>query len=291
LQGIFSQQLLQENLLYGYDMPEAYLEFYLPEWGQGSLVTVGRYQARGDIESIHAIDNYLVSHSIPYMTSAYTQFGININTMLNEQWSYIIGLHAGSDIAPWGASAMPTFMGFLKWVSMTKMDSIFFGASSVNNGQYLNDHDNLQQYNAIWTHRFNDKLYIQTEGYYEYQFNARIGGSSIFGPVEPYGGGLGERPIIPGYSGSIAFLNFIEYGIAERNLLSFRTDYLNDFQGQRTGYSTQYIGVTLGLTHLIADVWKIRPEIRYVTSTSLTPFDNGTKNHLLMGLIDFVVMI
>lgn len=291
MQGIFSQQLLQENLLYGYDMPEAFMEFYLPDWGQGSLVTLGRYQARGDVESLLATDNYLVSHSIPYNVSAFTQFGININTMLNDQWSTIVGMHAGSDIAPWGDSAIPTFMGFLKWVSRCKMDSVLFGVSSLNNGQYRNDHDNLQQFNSIWTHRFNGHLYMQTEGYYEYQFNARLGGNSIFGPIEPYGGGLGERPIIPGYSGSIGLMNYLEYGIAERNLISFRADYLNDFQGQRTGYATQYIGVTLGWTHLLADVWKIRPEIRYVTSTSLMPFDNGTQNHLLMGLIDFVVMI
>jgi hypothetical protein len=132
---------------------------------------------------------------------------------------------------------------------------------------------------------------MQTEAYYAYQFNARLGGTSIFGPVEPYGGGGIERPIIPGYSGSMSFLNYLEYGFAPNRLFSFRTDYLNDFQGQRTGYATQYIGWTLGLTQLLGDVWKIRPEFRYIQSTSLTPFDNGTKNHLVMGLIDFVVMI
>jgi Putative beta-barrel porin-2, OmpL-like. bbp2 len=291
MQGIFSQQLLQENLLYGYDMPEAYMEFYLPHVGEGTLVTLGRYQSRGDIESLYAPDNYQISHSLMYMTSAFTQFGFNFNTILNENWSYLLGIHSGSDIAPWGASAVPTLMSFVRWLSSSQMDSIFLGINSINNGQYRNNHDNLQQFNGIYTHRFNECLFLQAEAYYEYQFNARLGGSSIFGPVEPYGGGKGEQPIIPGYSGSLGFLNYLEFAVNDRNLWSFRFDYLNDFQGQRTGYPTQYIGGTVGWSHLIADIWRIRPEIRYVSSIHLPAFDNGTKNHLLMGLIDFVVMI
>ncbi len=291
MQGIFSQQLLQQNLMYGYDMPEAFMQLYLPQLGHGSVITIGRYQAKGDIESLFAPDNYLVSHSMTFVVSAFTQFGANIHSMLDDNWSYIVGIHAGSDVAPWGASARPSFMGFLQWKSNQKMDSILFGVNSLNNGQYRNNHDDLQQFNAIWTHRFADNLFMQTEAYYEYQFNARLGGSSIFGPVEPYGGGGGALPIIPGYSGSMAFLNYIEYALADKRLLSFRTDYLNDFQGQRTGYATQYLGVTFGFTQLLGHVWKIRPEFRYIKATSLTPFDNGTQNRLVMGLIDFVVMI
>lgn len=291
MQGVFSQQLFQQNLLYGYDMPEAYLELFFPHIGEGTLVTVGRYQARADIETLYAPDNILISHSVEFMASAFTQMGIYANTKLNDQWSYMLGIHAGSDIAPWGASAIPTLMGFLQWTTQEKMDSLFMGINSVNNGQYRQDHDNLQQYNAIWTHRFSPNLYMQSEGYYEYQFNARLGGNRIIGPGKSYDEEVGLSPIIPGYSGAIAFLHYLEYGFSENRLLTLRTDYLNDFQGQRTGFATQYIGWTLGFTQILGGVWKIRPEFRYVKAMGLEPFDNGSKNHLLMGLVDFVVMI
>ncbi len=291
MQGIFSQQLFNENLLYGYDMPEAYLELFFPHLGQGTLLTIGRYQARGDIETLYAPDNYLISHSVEFMASAFTQMGVYANTRVNEEWSYMLGVHAGSDIAPWGASAVPTFMGFLQWISPSKKDSVFAGINSVNNGQYRQNHDNLQQYNTIWTHRFTPNLFMQTEGYYEYQFNARLGGNRIIGPSKSYDEAVGLSPIIPGYSSAIALLHYLEYGLSEDRLLSFRTDYLNDFQGQRTGFATQYIGCTLGFTQVLGKVWKIRPEVRYVKAMGLTPFDNDTQAHLILGLIDFVVMI
>jgi len=274
MQGIFSQQLYQENLQYGFDMPEAYVELYFPHLGQGSLITIGRFQAKGDIESLFANDNYLVSHSMPYIVSAFTQFGANINTVIDKNWSYILGIHAGSDIAPWGGAAKPTLMGFLQWNTDDLNDAVLFGINSLNNGQYKAKHDNLQQINAIWTHRCSEQLLIKTEGYYEYQFNAYTSTTKI-----------------PGYSASVALLNYVEYSLDNDKLISFRADYLNDFQGQRTGYATQYIGGTIGITKTFGTIWKVRPEVRYVAATNATPFDNGSKMNLIMGIIDFVVLI
>ena len=111
------------------------------------------------------------------------------------------------------------------------------------------------------------------------------------GPVESYGGGMTAQPIIPGYSGSVGFLTYLVYGVRQNDLLTFRADYFNDFQGQRTGYATQYLGASVGWSHLIADVWRIRSELLFLSTTGAPAFDNGNRNQLLMGLVDFVVMI
>ena len=142
----------------------------------------------------------------------------------------------------------------------------------------------------IWTHRFSEKFFVQTETYYAYQFNARIGGTCIFGPSEPYAiAGCGA--IIPGYSSSIALVNYVEYQTSERQYWSLRNDYFNDFQGQRSGFATSYFGWTLGSTFLFTPQIKIRPEFRYNMSTSLQPFDNGRKGQIFLGLIDLLITL
>jgi Putative beta-barrel porin-2, OmpL-like. bbp2 len=290
MDGVFSNQLYQKNALYPFDLPEANLQFYLPEIGNGSILTLGRFSSPADIELPLAPSNYLVSHSLTFNYNMFTLFGATLNTQLNEEWSSLIGMHSGSDIAPWSTQAIPTFIGYVQWTDKAKKDSVWFGISALNNGQYREYHDNLQETSIIWTHRFSDKFFVMTESYYEYQFNARAGGSCIFGPAETYAlGGCG--PVIPGYSSSIALVNFIEYQNSERQYWSLRSDYFNDFQGQRSGFATSYFGWTLGTTFLLTPQIKIRPEFRYNLATSLLPFDDGSKGQIFLGLIDFLVML
>lgn len=290
MDGIFSNQLYNRNALYPFDLPEANLQLYLPSIGQGSIITVGRFLTPGDIEMPIASMNYLVSHSLTYTYSMFTMFGLTFNTQFDEQWSSLIGIHSGGDIAPWSKQAIPSFLGYVQWTDLSKKNSIWTGIGSVNNGEFRQTHDNLQQFSFIWTHRLSEKFFIQTESYYEYQLNARQGGTCIFGPSESYAlGGCG--PVIPGYSGSIALVNFIEYQNNEHQYWSLRSDYFNDFQGQRSGFATSYFGWTLGTTFLVSPQIKIRPEFRYNLATSLLPFDNGSKGQIFLGLIDLLVML
>lgn len=290
MDGIFSNQLYNRNALYPFDLPEANLQVYLPHIGQGSILTLGRFLTPGDIEMPLASMNTMVSHSLTYTYSMFTFFGATLNTKYNDQWSSLIGIHSGGDIAPWSKQAIPSLMGYLQWTDLSKKNSIWTGAGAINNGQYRQTHDNLQQISLIWTHRFSEKFFVQTETYYAYQFNARIGGTCIFGPSEPYAiAGCGA--IIPGYSSSIALVNYVEYQTSERQYWSLRNDYFNDFQGQRSGFATSYFGWTLGSTFLFTPQIKIRPEFRYNMSTSLQPFDNGRKGQIFLGLIDLLITL
>jgi hypothetical protein len=51
MKGIFSDQLLNKNRTYGYDMPTFYGELYFPQIAQGMNVRVGRFLSVPDIET------------------------------------------------------------------------------------------------------------------------------------------------------------------------------------------------------------------------------------------------
>lgn len=289
-QGIFSDQLLQHNNLYGYDPVEAYAQLYVPSVAQGMVITVGRYFSPADIESALAPYNYLFTHSLMFSYDAATQTGINSTIKFNNQWTALLGIHAGDDVAPWAAGAhIPTALTMLRWVSNSNNDSLWGGADSFNGGKFKDDHDNLQQFNLTWSHRFTPGFFIATEGYYIYQYDSPKGGTCNFGPVESYGGGGGCGPIIPGFSSEIGAVNYIELKGSDKDFFSFRTDYLDDKDGERTGFATQYMSFTLGLTHQFFPLFEVRPEVRYEFAFDQTPYDNGTKKNQTSFNIDAIL--
>jgi len=50
------------------------------------------------------------SHSIQFTVDVYTETGVMATVMLDEQWTVQACIHAGADMAPWYAGAMPTGM-------------------------------------------------------------------------------------------------------------------------------------------------------------------------------------
>ncbi len=105
--GWLSDQLLKNNRLYGFDPTEQYFDVYFPGIAQGMIVRVGRWIACPDIETQFAPDNYLASHSILFTYDTYTQTGVMVTWLLNEQWIVQMGIHAGNDMAPWYRGAQP----------------------------------------------------------------------------------------------------------------------------------------------------------------------------------------
>lgn len=199
-------------------------------------------------------------------------------------------MHSGSDVAPWtNAAHIPTFQAFLRWVSIDNNDSLWGGVDSINNGYFAGNHDNLQQFNLLWTHRFTSAFFTASEMYYIYQYNAAQGGSCNFGPVKPFGGGGGCCPTLIGRSDALGAVNYTELKIRDKDFLSFRTDFLDDYEGQRTGYSTPYMSLTLGLTHLFNALFEVRPEIRYDVAFNASPYDNGLRSSQKMFIIDTII--
>jgi hypothetical protein len=288
-QGIFSDQLIKHNLLYGYIPLELYGEVYFPSVAQGMVVTFGYFSSPADIESTLSTDNFLFTHSIMVDYDISMLTGITWTIKLNNYWSFLVGTHAGGDTAPWAkGSHIPSFLAMARWVSCDNNDSLWGGIDCYNGGKFRGDQDNLQEFSLAWTHRFTKKFFIATQVYYIYQIDSPVGGTCIFGPIK-YGAGGGCGPIIPGYSSEIGAVNFIELKTSDKDFISFRSDYLGDFDGARTGFATSFLSFTFGLTHVFNELIQLRPEIRYDTALSKRPYDNGTKKSQGTFNIDLIL--
>jgi hypothetical protein len=290
-QGWFSGQLLKHNRLYGVDPVETYGLIYVPKVAKGMVIKIGRYISPPDIEAQLAPDNYLFTHSLMFTYDCYTQTGVNAAVKLNDSWTILGGIHAGCDVAPWNRASHPTGQLMARWVSKSNNDSIYGGINSINNGHFKGFHDNLQQSNITWTHRFNEKgtFVTMSEAYYIYQSHALVGGTVNFGPPRSWFRLTGPGAPIQGNAPAIGVVNYTAIKISKRNFITLRPiDYLVDVKGERTGFATTLSSWTVGLTHRFGERIMIRPELRYEHAFSAKPWDNGRRNNQFMFAMDAI---
>jgi len=286
-----ADSLLKHNDLYSYDFPEAYGMLYIPKVAQGMIIKVGRYISPPDIEAQLAPDNFLYTHSLMFTYDAYTHTGIQNTIKLSDQLMAQIGLHAGSDIAPWARAAHPTLEAFLRYTTKNNKNSIYAGVDCLNGGSYKFQKDNLQQFNVTCSHKFNRRVNTMFEGYYLYTFDALTGGTVSNGPIKGFGGGGGPGRPLPGYSGAYGLVDYTNIKITDKDYITIRPiDYLFDHRGWRTGFPTTYASWTIGLTHRFSDLLCIRPEVRYERALTghQNPYDNGTRRYQFTFSCDLI---
>ncbi len=274
--GYFSDQLLKHNRLYGYDPLQMYADYYIPWVAQGMIVRLGRYISPIDIEAQLSPENFLYTHSLMYTYDPYTFTGLQFITRIADRWHFMMGVHAGNDMAPWVTSAQPNGEFLLKWVSRSGNDSLFGGVDSVGKGYYSNGHDDLQVVAMTWSHKFNDRLLSMTESYYIWERNALAGGTVTNGPPQSFFPFTGPGRFLPGLSDSFGLVNYTAYKLSDKSYAVLRNDVLNDPRGFRTGFRGTYAEVTLGWIYHITPWMTSRPEIRFDYSTGQKAYNNGT---------------
>lgn len=289
--GWGSDQLLVHNLLYGFDPTEQYVNVYIPGIGKGMIITAGRWIATPDIETQFAPDNYMGSHSLLFTVDVYTETGVMATVMLNDQWTVQAAIHAGADMAPWYAGAVPTGMFGVRWVSKDNKDSIYTVLNAINNAefQYFDlrgvpaGHHNYNIFQSTWQHKFNDCVHTKTEAYIMWERNAAVGGTPSIGPFQfNSGGGLG--PTIPGTSLTYAILNYTMFKVTDKDFFTVRNEWTKDEHGTRYGFPGNYTSNSIGWSHNVNSLFQIRPEIGYYRNWNVPAFDNGARqNQLLYG--------
>jgi hypothetical protein len=283
--GWGSDQLLEHNLLYGWDPTEIYVNFYIP-FGQGTDIRIGRWIACPDIETQYAPDNYFGTHSLLFTVDTYTQTGVLVSQKLNDQNTVQAAIHSGTDMAPWYKGALVTGAFGWRWVSEDNNDSFYTWLNAINGAKFRHfeeygqplGHDNFNYFVTTWQHRFNVDINTKFEAYYMWERDAELGGTPSAGPVKPYGGGGGDSPTIPGLSESYGVLNYTMFAFTHRDYFTLRNEWYRDETGYRLGTPGNYTSHTIALSHQFNDVLMVRPEIGYYRDWDHPSFDLGTKH-------------
>jgi hypothetical protein len=288
--GWFSDQLLNNNRLYGVDPTEQYIDVYFPGVAQGLIMRVGRWIACPDIETQFAPDNYMGSHSLLFTFDTYTQTGVMATVMLDKQWTVQAGIHAGTDMAPWYKGAIPTGIFGVRWVSAANNDSVYTVLNAINDGKFRHfeqdgqdsGHDNFNYIVSTWQHKITDKIFTKTEGYFMWQFDAVVGGTPSLGSPQSFGGGGGIGAPIPGTSLTYGLVNYTEFELSKKDFVTFRNEWWNDQEGERSGFATNYTSNAIGISHNFNSVLQVRPEIGYYHSYNAAAFDLGARKNMVM---------
>ena len=70
--------------------------------------------------------------------------------------------------------------------------------------------------------------------------------------------------------------------------MSFRSDFLDDKKGQRTGYATKYSENSIMWGHWIGTTVQLRPELRFERAWDSKAYDNGRKQNQFTAASDLI---
>ena len=283
--GVLSNQYLGAAKAYGFDPVLYYLDFWFPQIAEGENIRIGRYISIPDIEAQLAPNNLTYSHSLLYTYDPYTQNGIVSTTKLSKNWQIQTEISAGQDVAPWVKSERHlTPAACAIWTSDSGKDQLYPCLNGINDGHWR--WNNLQHAVLTWYHKFDSKWHMDTEVWYLWEshapnVNTAAGAAYIAQryPYATYGAPNGAQcngTAVFCYSYAWSAVNYINYQIGPRDIVTWRTDYFNDARGQRTGFRTRYTEFDLGYTHWVGDVIEIRPELRFEHSRNTQAYDNPT---------------
>jgi hypothetical protein len=330
--GLFSSQLLNQNNNNGFDIPMAYGEVFIPQLAEGLMIRFGRYISIPDIEAQLAPNNYMYTHSMTYTFDNYTNTGIEGTLAATKNWMFQLGVTVGTEAMPWhvGQSitnpfpnplypnstmpkdpgATPSITGGVRWTSDSGNDDVNIVANGINGGQW--GYNNLQWYGLTYYHKFDDRWHISVEVYDEHQNNvlnannptalaAFAAGGTPFSPqYMPF-----NSPFLAQCSNSAMFsctaearaaLTYVNYKASALDNISYRLEYFDDVEGQRTGTKTAYIETGIGWQHWFSPQIEIRPEVSFYKSLNANAFNGNSnlgiapnKSTALIGSADIII--
>jgi hypothetical protein len=278
--GILSYQYTRQERLYGIDPVMYYLDFYFPHFFDGENVRVGRYISIPDIEAQLAPNNITYSHSLLYTYDPYTQNGIVSTTMLNKNWNVQLEVSGGNDISPTDKHfRQVTPAACIIYTTDSARDAFYPCMNGLNNQNF--GWNNIQHAVATWYHKFNEQWHMDTEAWYMWQNHtpdvSNPQGAAILAAMfpapeynigAPAGAQCNNTALVYCASHEWAIVNYLNYTYDAHDIWTWRSDYLNDSTGQRTGFKGAFVEFDLGYTHWVGDALELRPEARYERQVS-----------------------
>jgi hypothetical protein len=330
--GLWSNQLLNQNKNYGYDMPMAYGEVFIPQIAEGLMIRFGRYISIPDIEAQLAPNNYMYTHSMTYTFDNYTNTGVNATLAATKNWIFQLGVTVGTEAMPWHVGqkmanpfpnqlypgstmpvdpgATPSITGGVRYVTDSGNDSVQFVANGINGGQW--GYNNLQWYGITAYHKFNEQWHISFETYNEHQNNvlnannpaalaAFNAGGTPFSPQympfnSPFLAQCNSAAVFSCTASVQTYLMYLNYSPTKLDNISYRLEFFDDQQGQRTGTKTRYVETGIGWQHWLSPQIEIRPEVSFYKSLDANAFNGNSnlgiapsKNFALIGSADIII--
>ena len=210
--------------------------------------------------------------------------------------------------------AMPSFTVCARYTWNDGNDNLQPCANAINSGKW--GYNNLQWYGTTFYHKFNDQWHLSAEAYYLFQNdvpNAR--NPEVTGLA---GGGIydhGGTPFSPQYIpynapdlaqchsttaltchaaaiGTVAYLNYSPNAL---NNISFRPEWYDDMEGQRSGVRANYVNFGLGWQHWLSPQIEFRPELDWDRSLGAKAFNGNSnagippnKSYAVVGAMDML---
>jgi hypothetical protein len=212
-----------------------------------------------------------------------------------------------------GATPSGTFG--VRWTSDTGNDDINLVATGINNGTW--GYNNLQWYGLTYYHKFNDQWHISIEAYNEHQNNVanlnnslvsngagtgflQLGGTPFSPQYMPFnapsGAQCGNAQVFSCTATYEAVLMYLNYKASPLDNITYRAEFTDDLQGQRTGIKTRYVETGIGWQHWFSPQIEIRPEVSYYRSLDAFAFNGNSnlgilpnKNFAIIGAADIII--
>ena len=208
--------------------------------------------------------------------------------------------------------AMPSWTLCARYTWNDGNDNIQPCANAINDGTW--GYNNLQWWGGTFYHKFNDQWHLSTEAYYMYEKNVPNARNPEVTGLP--GGGIwdnGGTPFSPQYipfnapslaqchsttaltcrSESIGTVAYLNYSPDPLNNFSFRPEWYDDMEGQRTGTRANYVNFGLGWQHWLSPQLEFRPELDWDRSLGAKAFNGNsnagipnTRNYAVVGAMD-----
>ncbi len=283
--GYLSFQLINDHHQYGFDPILEYVDVYFPHVAQGMNLRIGRYISIPGIEAQLSPNNYVYSHSLLYAVDPFTDTGVLATIKLSDRWLVQGGITGSHDVALWTPDAKPSGTVCLSYTAATVKDNFYACANGINTGKYA--YNNTQQYDLTWYHKFAKTWHMATESWYMYERDV----PAVGGPVVPEKGTNGAfchagqtECTAPEY----AAVNYVQKEVSPHDFFSFRSDFLDDKKGQRTGYQTRYSENTFSWNHWFGSTVQLRPEVRFDHAWDRPGYDNGRHSNQFTAASDLI---
>jgi hypothetical protein len=282
-EGYFSQQLLDQHRQYGFDPVLEYFDLYVPQVADGLNIMVGRFISVPGIEAQLAPNNYIYTHSLLYSIDPFTDTGIMATVKLNDLWLLQLGLTASHDVAPWTSDARPSATACLSFTFHQGNDNIYACVNGLNSGTY--SYNNLQMFitpgitNSVTPGTWPPKPGICIKKMclaFSERSSQRKARMAPFALLDRFAASPPSGP-----------LSIMERQISAKNYLSIRSDFLDDYRGQRTGFRTRYAEESLMWGHWIGTT-VLLPELRFDHAFEASAYDNGTRRNQFQLAMDAI---